>query len=193
MLLVACSTPGYRGLWQPKPAELLVTDANGAPIARLAVAVLGKWRGEPYDGEVHVRLRVENTSTVPLRLPVARCELFSGDLVSFGEPRLVGGSEEDVPPAGTGLLDVGFGPAPEGCDLRGLQARWVLMIADRESPGAQTFAYASPEYVPYYGSLELGWYWGWPSHSSTWSGGGSVKVPSPKVLPPHVTSLPPKK
>lgn len=195
LLLGGCIVPGYRGLWQPKPAEVLATGDGGVVLARLSVAVLGKWRGDPYDGEVHVRFRVENVGSEPLRVPLARCELFSGDLLSFGAPRLVAGDEAELPPGASETFDAGFAPPAEDADLRGLQARWVLVTAGHELPGSLTFSYVVQDYYSpyYYGSVSYGYGWGWGG-SGCWGWNGCVIVPIQPVqaLPPHTMSVPPK-
>jgi hypothetical protein len=195
LLLAACVVPGYRGLWQPKPADLIVTGDAGAQVAHLSVAVLGKWRGGDEDGELHVRFRVENIGTAPLRLPLARCELFSGDLQAFGAPRLVAGSDAEVPPGGTGTLDAGFPPINEDADLRGLQVRWLLSVGGRELPGSLTFSWTPPAYAPYYGSVSVGYGYGYPygyGWGSPWCWGGPVFIPvqPPQAMPPHATPGP---
>ncbi len=188
LLLPACASPGYRGLWQPKPLELTVSDANGAPAALFSAAVLGRWRGEPDDGEIHVRLRVDNVGTAPVGVPLEGVKLLSGDLQPFGPARLVGGQMGEVAPRSIGWIDVGFSPPAEDPDLRGLQLRWVLVLGGHELPGSATFQRVDPVHY-YYPSVHVGygfhsgcWDDGW---GGAWHGGTSVQA-----LPPHATSLP---
>ena len=193
LLLPACYSPGYRGLWQPKPAEAFVTAADGAPVARLSVAVLGTWKGDPWDGELHVRYRVENGGAAPLRLPLARCEVFSGDLQAFGPPHLVGGQDREVPPGGTMTLDAGFVPPAHDPDLRGLQVRWVLLAGGVEYPASLTFSYVETYYPGYYGSAGVAY--GYYPYDHCWDHGGSgviIVAPPTEVVAPHVSSAPPK-
>jgi hypothetical protein len=192
LLLPACRATGYYGLWQPKPLELTVREADGAPAALFSAAVLGRWHGEPDDGEIHVRLRVENLGRVPLRVPLERVQLLSGDLQPCGAPRLVGGQPGDVAPGGIGSVDVGFMPPAEDPDLRGLQLRWVLELDGHELPGSATFQRADPIYPPYYPAVHFGVGWGYSS-GCAWDGWCSTPTSAPvQALPPHVTSLPPK-
>lgn len=189
LLLAACYSPGYRGLWQPKPAEVLVTAGDGAPIARLSVAVLGTWKGDPWDGEMHVRYRIENTGSHPLRLPLSRCEVFSGDLQAFGKPHLVGGEDREVAPGGAMVLDAGFAAPAADADLRGLQVRWVVLAAGTEAPGSLTFSYVQPYDSYYYGSFGVGY--GWYPYDNCWNHGGGVVFGTPvEVMSPHVGSAP---
>jgi hypothetical protein len=191
LLLSGCTSTGYYGLWQPKPLDLTVRNAEDKPVALFSAAVLGRWRGEPYDDEIHVRLRVENLGPVALRLPLERVELLSGDLQTFGGARLVGGQLGEVEPGEIGSYDAGFAPPVEGPDLRGLQLRWVLELDGHELPGSATFQRADPVYYPaYYPSLHVGWGyshgWGYDGWCAS-PGGGPVYA-----LPPHVTSAPGK-
>src|SRR5690349_23512978 len=193
LLLAACSSPGYRGLWQPKPAEALVTAGDGAPIARLSVAVLGTWKGDPWDGELHVRYRLENSGSHPLRLPLARCEVFSGDLQSFGKPHLVGGEDREVAPGEAMVLDAGFVPPAADADLRGLQVRWVVLAGGAELPGSLTFNYVEPWYPNSYGSIGVGVSYGYYPYDHCWDHGwgSGVVVGAPvEVMSPHVGSAP---
>jgi hypothetical protein len=193
LLLAACSSTGYHGLWQPKPAEASVNGADGTPIARLAVAVLGVWNGEPWDGEMHVRFRIENTGKSPLRLPVARCEAFSGDLQSFSPPHLVSGEDKELQPGGAMVLDVGFSQPATDADLRGLQVRWVVLAEGHEIPGSISFSRADPAYPYDYGSASYGWWPWYDGWHDCWHdpwGGTVVVVPSSQVLPPHTSSVP---
>jgi hypothetical protein len=187
-LLAACQGPGYRGLWQPKPAEALITGEAGAPAARLSTAVLGEWRGEPSDGELHVRFLIENIGSSPVRIPLERIEMLTGDLQPCSAPRLVGGEELEVPPGSTGTFDVGFMPPAEDPDLSGLQLHWITLLDGREIPGAANFQYAEPAYgygYPVYVGV------GWGFHSDwCWNGGGSVPSSPVQALPPHTTSIP---
>jgi len=190
-LLVACSTPGYRGNWQPKPSEAIVTGENGTPEARLSTAVLGLWRGEPWDGELHVRFLIVSLGTVPLSLPLERVELLTGDLQPCLAPHLVGGEAREVPPGGTVTFDVGFTPPLEQADLSGLLLRWVVLLNGHELPGSVTFQYVGPLYAyvyPVYANA--GWGWG-SCWNSGWCWGGGVAGPVPvQTLPPTTTSIP---
>jgi hypothetical protein len=195
LLLAACSSPGYRGLWQPKPAEASVSGADGAPIARLDVAVLGLWSGDPWDGQMHVRFRIEDTGTYPLRLPLARCEAFSGDLQPFSAPQLVSGEDQELQPGGVMVLDVGFAQPVVAADLRGLQVRWTVLAEGHEFPGSISFSRADSTYPYYYGGYGASygwdpWYGGWHDCWHDPWGGTVVIVPSSQVLAPHTSSLP---
>ena len=195
LALAACASPGYRGLWTPKPVDLLVTGADGAPAANLLVAVLGVWRGPEHDGELHVRLSLENVGTEPLHLPLERVELRAGDLAVFGRPWVLGGGGgEPVAPGRSALFDLAFLPPAEDADVRGLHLRWVLLVGEHELPGSATFQRASPAYVsPWYGGVYVGGAYGW--HSG-WHGywhddwGASCPPPLVQALPPRTTSLP---
>ena len=186
----ACAAPGYRGVWQPKPAEVVLTGESGAPAARLSMAVLGQWRGEPSDGELHVRFRVETVGSSPVSVPLERIELLTGDLQPCSPPRLLAGEDREVPPGDTISFDVAFSPPAEGPDLSGLQLRWVAMLDGKELPGSMSFQYAEPLYSPYgYPTIYLGASYGYWS-DWCWSGGSCSPVAPVQALPPHTTSLP---
>jgi hypothetical protein len=190
LLLAGCYGPGYRGLWEPKPAEAMVATGDGAPVARLSVAVLGTWEGEPWDEDVHLRFRVENSGDAPLRLPLSRLEVFSGDLLPFGPAYLVSGEDRELLPGETMLLDAGFARPPGEPDLRGLQVRWWLLALGQELPGSLSFRYVETYSPSYYGSVGVG-YGYWPHEhwcDSGW-GGGVVSAPV-HVMEPHVGSAP---
>jgi len=191
-LLAGCSTPGYRGNWQPKPAEAIVTGDGGVPAARLSTAVLGLWRGDPWDGEVHVRFMIVSLGNSPLSVPLERIELLTGDLQPCAYPHLVGGELREVPPGMTVSFDVGFTLPAEQPDLSGLLLRWIVLLDGHEVPGSVTFQYVGPVYAyvyPVY--VNTGWGWGWGSGSG-WCWGGGVAGPLPVVqtLPPTTTSIP---
>jgi len=189
LLLPACRSAGYYGLWQPKPLELTVREADGTPAALFSAAVLGRWYGEPDDGEVHVRVRLENLGSVPLQLPLERVELLSGDLQPFSAARLVSGQLGDLEPGAIRSVDVGFSPPAEDPDLRGLQLRWVLLVGGHELPGSATFQRVDPMYYNYYYPVHVGVGWGywsdchWDGWCSTWPDG------SVQAMPPHTTSV----
>jgi hypothetical protein len=190
LALAACAAPGYRGLWTPKPVELLVTGADGEPAANLLLAVLGEWRGGEHDREVHVRVSLENVGSEPLRLPLERVELRAGDLAVFGSPLVLG---DDAPgpvdPGRSALLDLAFLPPAEGADVRGLHLRWVLLVGEHELPGSATFQRAVPVYgPPTYGSVYVSGAWGW--HGYWHDGWGTYCPPPVQALPPHITSPP---
>lgn len=186
LLLAACAAPGYRGLWTPKPAELLVTGADGAPAARLLAAVLGEWRGGEHDREIHVRVRLENIGAEPLRLPLARVELRAGDLAAFAPPYVLGGDvPAQVDPGGAALLDLAFAPPAEGADLRGLHLSWVLLLGERELPGSVTLQRAAPTWVSHWHGGFPGWYpYGPPYGHGAWHDGWVTYVPAPPGAAP---------
>jgi hypothetical protein len=191
-LLAACVTPGYRGNWQPKPAEAIVTGADGVPAARLSTAVLGLWRGDPWDGELHVRFMIVSLGNSPLSVPLERIELLTGDLQPCAYPHLVGGELREVPPGMTVSFDVGFTLPAEQPDLSGLLLRWIVLLDGHEVPGSVTFQYVGPLYAyvyPVYVNAGWGWnsgcYPGW-----CWGGGFAGPVPAVQTLPPTTTSIP---
>lgn len=177
--LAACATPGYRGLWTPKPLELVVTGEQGQRTGTLLATVLGQWRGGDRDGEVHVRIGLENTGVETLELPAGRVELRAGDLqpLVFSEV-LGGGPGLRLEPGGAGLLDLAFVPPVEGADLRGLHLRWVLLQGAREMPGSASFqrapaaAWYGPPYGYPYAYPYPAWPYGWRVGGG-WSYGGA--------------------
>ena len=190
-LLCACSTPGYRGLWQPKPSEALVTGADGVPAARLSTSVLGLWRGEPYDGELHVRFLVQGLNGSPLNVPLDRIALLTGDLRPCTDPRLVGGENREVRPGDSVSFDVSFYPPVEEGDLTGLQLQWIVLLDGHEVPGSVTFQYVGPLYAYVY-PVYVNAGWGWNSGCYPgWYWGGGLAGPVPvQTLPPTTTSIP---
>jgi hypothetical protein len=195
LVLAACAAPGYRGLWTPKPVELLVTGADGEPAARLLAAVLGEWRGGEHDREIHVRVSLENIGAEPLHLPLERVELHAGDLVAFAPPYVVGGdAPAQVDPGGSAVLDLAFVPPAEGADLRGLHLRWVLLLGERELPGSVTLQRVVQTLAPHWHGGVHGWYpYGSPYWHGAWHDGWVGYGPAPlQALAPHVTTLPAK-
>jgi hypothetical protein len=192
-LLAACVTPGYRGNWQPKPSEGIVTGENGTPEARLSTSVLGLWRGDPWNGELHVRFLIVSLGNTPLSVPVERIELLTGDLQSCVAPHVVGGEAREVPPGGTVSFDVSFTPPLDSADLSGLLLRWVVLMNGHELPGSVSFQYVGPLYAyiyPAYGYAGWGYGWG-PGCYPGWCWGGGFGGPAVvQTLPPTTTSIP---
>jgi hypothetical protein len=193
-LLCACSTPGYRGLWQPKPSEALVTGADGVPAARVSTSVLGLWRGEPYDGELHVRFLVQGLNGSPLNVPLDRIALLTGDLRPCTDPRLVGGENREVRPGDSVSFDVSFYPPVEEGDITGLQLQWIVLLDGHEVPGSTSFQYIETYYdgwgYPMY--VGVGYSYGyWYGDPWCWGGGGwGGSMGGVTTLPPHSTSMP---
>jgi hypothetical protein len=153
----ACSSGGYRYRYQPMPVGVQVHTASGTHELML-ISVLGATRPEGGGSdEIHVRVRLQNATAAPLRLPVEKQRLLSGDLLEFPSPRLIGGTPEAAP-GGNALADLAFSWPPDATpDLRGLSLSWVLEVDGKEVGNTVTFQRVYPGPPAYVGPAWGAW------------------------------------
>ncbi len=179
LFIAAPGLPGcagiYRYRFEPMPAVVDVHTARGSqPL--LLVSVLGAITPEGSDRrQVHLRYRLQNTTDLPIRLPVGRQRLLSGDLLEFSSAWLVDGVSE-VAAGESALADLAFAyPDDATPDMNGLSLGWALEVEgvklsgttvfQRVSPDALRNPYPPPGWGPYgappwgaYGPYGYGWY-----------------------------------
>src|SRR5262249_23678206 len=131
----------------------------------LLVSVLGATRPEGGEvDEMHLRLRLQNPTQQPLRLPLERQKLLAGDLLDYGAPYLRGGATEAAPGQSV-LADLAFPmPAGDETDVRSLTLGWVLEVEGAELHGTLGFQrlIPSPSYDPW------GPYGPWGPYDPSW-------------------------
>ena len=155
----ACTSNRYRYAFDPSPAEVQIAPESGAANARALVTVLQGERESSFGGTpfMHLRLRVENSGTSPIRIAPDSFVLVGSELEEFGPAQV----EQPVGDIATGqdmTYDVRF-EFPPGLSLSaptldGLNFHWRIDYAEGSAEVSTTFQRridTSYYYDPYYG------------------------------------------
>lgn len=158
-VLSGCQTSPWRfSGYEPAPIETqLSVDPASDARARLLASVLGIARA---DGSAHVRLRIENLGTRPVRLVPETLSLVAADLVAFG-PARVEPAPATIEPGQSATCEALF-PAPTNApggvfDPRSLNLRLTLDFGGTPVTAGLTFQRVVPAYYDY---DEPHWYFG---------------------------------
>jgi hypothetical protein len=161
LLLVAAAVlngcAAYEGSYQfePHPAEVTATmpgEADAQPV-RILVSILGVKRpaeGDPDDRPaLEIRLRVENTSTLPVTFDPGTLVLFSGANERFPDPKVASAQRIMVAPGGNAVVDACFpfpgDGTPEATDMSGLNLRWTVVIDGKPVSSSASFLRQQPD------------------------------------------------
>jgi len=154
-VLDGCAAYGGPYAFEPHPADVTAArpgDSDAEPV-RMLVSILGVDR--PAEDEpnnlptLKIRLRVENTSSLPVTFDPGSLVLFSGGLEKFPEPTVEPGGTVEVAPGGSMVVDACFpfpgDGTPEGTDMSGLNLRWTVVIDGQPVTSSASFVRQLPD------------------------------------------------
>ena len=167
MTVTGCQFPIQQYKFEPKLNEVIVRETpdqlnevmQPEEAARALVSLLEIARPEGVY-ELRARLRVENTSKQPLTVRTDEMVLVSGDLQSFGAPRVHPRPNPTVVAGANETIELAFpfppDQDPESVDLTTLNLQWMIESGEDRVPvrmvfnGEPVLYYNGPYYNGFY-------------------------------------------
>lgn len=145
----ACSIYNQEYVYDPGPVDVAtLPPGNGdtEPVHTL-ITVVGVRRADGKTGlpaSVEIRMRVENTSTLPVVFDPRSLTLFTAGLDRFADPIVFERDPLSLAPGRSAVVEACFpfpaGSGPNDYDLNGLNVRWALSIGGRTVTSSASFS-----------------------------------------------------
>ena len=157
-ILNGCAAYEGSYVFEPHPAEVTASRPGEADAqrVRMLVSILGVKRPAEGDADdrpaLEVRLRVENTSSLPVSIDPGSLVLLSGAQERFPDPTVELGQSGQlfmVAPGGSAVVDACFpfpgDGTPEATDISRLDLRWTVVIDGKPVSSSASFLRQQPD------------------------------------------------